>query len=637
MAAPYEPRADLRRRAARDLRRRAVARDRGAAAGAARALRALAAALATEVRDHGAARRCRDVSRDARSDRRGEADDPSRGLHPRRRRDRRSASSKRCSSARRPVSRCACCTTRSVRSGSPTAWFDELRDGGRRGDRLQPDRAVARGAFACRTAIIARSSSSTTGRVHRRAQHRRRVRRARRRREGLARHALPRARSGGAGSVAVVSAHVDRRPAARRIPTPARASEAPPGPGESYARVIENSKRRQRGAFRRAYLHVIKRASESVLIENAYFLPERAVRRQLTRAVQRGVKVSIIVPGHSDVRMVEYAGDYVLRRLAKRGVEILRWQGTMMHAKTAVVDGMWSTIGSYNFDAQSRLQQPRGHRRDPRSGRRHRARRGVRRVARELHALRRGRVAAPTVVPQGRSRGSAIGCAAFCSSAASFRSIAASDSKQSSARNADLRLASKLLYSPREGDMYMTHDLTVRFLGVRGSIATPGMAAGGNTSCIEVVAGDTRIILDAGTGLRTLGNERMASGPRHSTILLSHLHWDHVAGLQFFTPVYVPGHRVEIASGPNGVMSHDAAIRSLFKAPFFPVDFDDLGGAVTTRELQPERQVRDRRHHRDDGQAQSSRSGLRLSPRARRVSRSCTRPIPSTSRASIRR
>jgi phosphoribosyl 1,2-cyclic phosphodiesterase len=133
----------------------------------------------------------------------------------------------------------------------------------------------------------------------------------------------------------------------------------------------------------------------------------------------------------------------------------------------------------------------------------------------------------------------------------------------------------------------MTNDLTVRFLGVRGSIATPGMAAGGNTACLEVVAGDTRIILDAGTGLRTLGNERMQQGIRHSTILLSHLHWDHVAGLQFFTPVYVPGHRVEIASGPNGVMSHDEAIRSLFKAPFFPVEFDDLGGNVITRELRP--------------------------------------------------
>src|SRR6185295_16599690 len=131
------------------------------------------------------------------------------------------------------------------------------------------------------------------------------------------------------------------------------------------------------------------------------------------------------------------------------------------------------------------------------------------------------------------------------------------------------------------------HGLSVRFLGVRGSIPTPGpfTTAGGNTSCLEVTAGATRIILDAGSGLRTLGDERMAHGPRHSTILLSHLHWDHVCGLPFFTPIYVPGHRVEIASGPNGVLPHDEAIRSLFRAPFFPVDFADLGGAVTTREL----------------------------------------------------
>src|SRR2546423_4878163 len=133
----------------------------------------------------------------------------------------------------------------------------------------------------------------------------------------------------------------------------------------------------------------------------------------------------------------------------------------------------------------------------------------------------------------------------------------------------------------------MTHDLTVRFLGVRGSIATPGAdrVAGGNTACLEVRAGDTRIILDAGTGLRALGDERMASGVRHSTILLSHLHWDHVAGLPFFTPVYVPGHRVELATGPNGVMPLEQAMRELFRAPFFPIGFDELGGTVTTREL----------------------------------------------------
>ena len=86
-------------------------------------------------------------------------------------------------------------------------------------------------------------------------------------------------------------------------------------------------------------------------------------------------------------------------------------------------------------------------------------------------------------------------------------------------------------------------------------------------------------------GLRTLGNERMACGPRHSTILLSHLHWDHVCGLPFFTPIYVPGHRVEIASGPNGVMPLDAAMRSVFKAPFFPVDYAELANQISTREL----------------------------------------------------
>ena len=134
-----------------------------------------------------------------------------------------------------------------------------------------------------------------------------------------------------------------------------------------------------------------------------------------------------------------------------------------------------------------------------------------------------------------------------------------------------------------------SHDLSVRFLGVRGSIATPGAhtRAGGNTACIEVCAGDTRVIIDAGTGLRQLGDERMASGVRESTILLSHLHWDHISGLPFFTPVYVPGHKTEVLSGPNGVMPLGDAMRDLFRAPFFPVDYATLGGALVARELKP--------------------------------------------------
>src|SRR5206468_2084968 len=99
----------------------------------------------------------------------------------------------------------------------------------------------------------------------------------------------------------------------------------------------------------------IKTARRCVWIQNAYFLPDRGLRRALARAARRGVDVRVIVPGRSDVRVIEWASLYVLRRLARRGVQILRWRGAMMHAKTAVVDALWSTIGSYNFDAQSRF------------------------------------------------------------------------------------------------------------------------------------------------------------------------------------------------------------------------------------------------------------------------------------------
>ena len=90
-----------------------------------------------------------------------------------------------------------------------------------------------------------------------------------------------------------------------------------------------------------------------MLLENAYFLPELPMRRAMYRAVKRGVDVRVIVPGNSDVKTVEYAGLYVYRRLARHGVRILRWKGVMLHAKTAVIDAVWSTVGSYNFDARS--------------------------------------------------------------------------------------------------------------------------------------------------------------------------------------------------------------------------------------------------------------------------------------------
>jgi len=138
-------------------------------------------------------------------------------------------------------------------------------------------------------------------------------------------------------------------------PAPPPASSRTGIGGDAFVRLLDNTKRRQRTSIRRAYLFVIRAAKTSIAIQNAYFLPDRGLRRAMREAVRRGVSVRVIVPGKSDISMVEWAGLYAYPRLARWGIEVLRWRGAMMHAKTATVDRIWSTIGSYNFDAMSRF------------------------------------------------------------------------------------------------------------------------------------------------------------------------------------------------------------------------------------------------------------------------------------------
>ena len=130
--------------------------------------------------------------------------------------------------------------------------------------------------------------------------------------------------------------------------------------------------------------------------------------------------------------------------------------------------------------------------------------------------------------------------------------------------------------------------MKIRFWGVRGSIAAPGpdtAAVGGNTSCVELVCGKTRIVLDAGTGLRGLGAELVAEGgPTELTLLLSHYHWDHIQGLPFFAPVYRKDTALTIVGGANGVMSVRDALERQMSAPTFPVRLDEVGARLTTRE-----------------------------------------------------
>ncbi len=132
--------------------------------------------------------------------------------------------------------------------------------------------------------------------------------------------------------------------------------------------------------------------------------------------------------------------------------------------------------------------------------------------------------------------------------------------------------------------------MRIKFWGVRGSIASPGpdtAAVGGNTSCVEIACGPTRIVLDAGTGIRRLGDALLAQGPVDATLLLSHLHWDHIQGLPFFVPAYLPSSRLRVIGMPCGVMSLREALAHQMQAPVFPVRLDELAAQIAAQATVP--------------------------------------------------
>ncbi len=114
------------------------------------------------------------------------------------------------------------------------------------------------------------------------------------------------------------------------------------------------SLRRHRRNLRREYLTRINRARTSIDIANSYFIPERSVRNALYRAVLRGVRVRVLVPSKSDVAVVQFALEAMIESLLRHGIEMFAFPGPMMHAKTAIIDDRYATIGSYNLDERSR-------------------------------------------------------------------------------------------------------------------------------------------------------------------------------------------------------------------------------------------------------------------------------------------
>lgn len=119
--------------------------------------------------------------------------------------------------------------------------------------------------------------------------------------------------------------------------------------GTQQVRVIDSLFRHRR-RISQAYVAELYRAERFAYISNSYFVPDGRVINALVRAARRGVDVRVMQPAVSDVEMVRYASRAIWGKLLRAGVRIFEWHRSILHAKSAVIDGNWSTIGSFNLD-----------------------------------------------------------------------------------------------------------------------------------------------------------------------------------------------------------------------------------------------------------------------------------------------
>jgi phosphoribosyl 1,2-cyclic phosphodiesterase len=133
--------------------------------------------------------------------------------------------------------------------------------------------------------------------------------------------------------------------------------------------------------------------------------------------------------------------------------------------------------------------------------------------------------------------------------------------------------------------------LSVVFHGVRGSTPSPGSSTaryGGNTSCVEIRTGDQILILDAGTGIRRLGEKLIAefgTQPIKASLLITHTHWDHIQGLPFFAPVYSPNNSIRPFAAKGDRQKILRGIQNQMDAIHFPVGLEHLFGLSSVEEF----------------------------------------------------
>ena len=127
--------------------------------------------------------------------------------------------------------------------------------------------------------------------------------------------------------------------------TPSEVSE----PG-SLVQILESNRRHEKRAIQKAMRLTLKRAVERCQLTSPYFVPPRRLMRDLERAVERGIEVQVVTAGRSDVPLVRRASRHLQGRLLRAGVRIWEMQKRTLHAKTATIDGIYASVGSFNLD-----------------------------------------------------------------------------------------------------------------------------------------------------------------------------------------------------------------------------------------------------------------------------------------------
>ena len=122
-----------------------------------------------------------------------------------------------------------------------------------------------------------------------------------------------------------------------------------------HAALLLRDNLRNRARIERAYRHAIGSARHEIIIANAYFLPGRRLRKALFHARRRGVRVQLLLQGRYDNFMQFHASRPVMASLLAAGIEVYEYSASLLHAKVAVVDGEWATVGSSNLDPLSLL------------------------------------------------------------------------------------------------------------------------------------------------------------------------------------------------------------------------------------------------------------------------------------------